>query len=391
MNVKYKNSKKLYSLPSKVEFCKRCVMSNQRPRITFDSKGVCNACRHFEKKYNNQINWQEREKELIETLDRHRKNNGSYDVLVPSSGGKDSVYVAHLLKYKYNMNPLTVTWAPNSYTEIGLKNFQSQIDAGFDNILVTPKSKTNKKLTKISFEQKGDPFIPFVMGQVFSPMRMAIMHEIPLIFYGENGDVEYGGDAEDIPFYNLEDKIVDDYILDFYPEELKEHGLSEAELFNYSPPSKEDVKKVGIECHFWSYYQKWMPQSNYYYCVENTDFMPNPNGRSNGTYSTYASLDDRIDPFHHYLSLMKFGYARATGDAAHEVREGLITRREAVSLVKRFDLEFPSSSAYKYFLEYCDITEDYFWNVMDSWRSEHLWIKENGKWKLKHQVNNNEN
>lgn len=389
MNVKYKNSKKLYNLPDEVKFCKKCVMSNQRPRISFDKEGVCNACRHSETKENNKVDWEEREKLLVETLNKHRKNDGSYDVLVPSSGGKDSMYVAHMLKYKYNMNPLTVTWAPNAYTDIGFQNFQAQMKAGFDNILISPSMITNRKLTKISFEQKGDPFVPFVMGQVFSPMRMAIMHKIPLVFYGENGDVEYGGDAKDVPFYKLEDQIVDDYILDFYPEEIKKYGITEKELYNYSPPSKEEAHNLGVECHFWSYYQKWMPQSNYYYCVENTDFMPNPKGKSDSTYSTYASLDDKIDPFHHYLSLMKFGYARATGDAAHEVREGLITRDEAVSLVRRFDAEFPSSESYKYFLEYCDITEQYFWDVMDSWRSDHLWIKENGLWKLKYQVHNN--
>jgi N-acetyl sugar amidotransferase len=389
MSILSKNSKKLYSLPDEVKFCKKCVMSNQRPRITFDKDGVCNACKYWESKENQKIDWSEREKLLVETLNKHRKTDGSYDVLVPSSGGKDSLYVAHILKYKYNMNPLTVTWAPNEYTDIGFHNFQSQMKAGLDNILITPSTIVNRKLTKISFEQRGDPFVPFVMGQVFSPMRIAVLYNIPLVFYGENGDVEYGGDqSTDAPFYKLEDQIVGDYILDFYPDQIKEYGISEKELYNYSPPKKEDVERVGVECHFWSYYKSWMPQSNYYYVVENTDFMPNPNGRSDCTYSTYASLDDKIDPFHHYLSLIKFGYARATGDAAHEIREGLISREEGVSLVRRFDAEFPSDEAYQFFLKYCDINEQFFWDVTDSWRSDHLWKKENGIWKLKYQVTN---
>ena len=112
-----KNVKKLYNLPKKVEFCKSCVVSNQRPRISFNEKGICNACENNKNK--NIINWSEREKELKELLSKYRKKDGKYDVIVPSSGGKDSAVVAHKLKYKYNMNPLTVTWAPHIYTEIG--------------------------------------------------------------------------------------------------------------------------------------------------------------------------------------------------------------------------------------------------------------------------------
>ena len=84
--------------------------------LIVDENGVCDACRTAEIKDN--INWGMREKELIQLLDKHRKNDGSYDCLVPGSGGKDSAYQAHILKYKYGMNPLTVTWAPHKYTEI---------------------------------------------------------------------------------------------------------------------------------------------------------------------------------------------------------------------------------------------------------------------------------
>ena len=119
-----------YNLPTEVKFCKKCVISNQRPRIQFDEEGVCSACRYWERKATD-IDWQEREKELQDLCDRFRSTDGSFDVLVPSSGGKDSVYVAHILREKYNMNPLTMTWAPHLYTEIGYRNFQAKVHAGF--------------------------------------------------------------------------------------------------------------------------------------------------------------------------------------------------------------------------------------------------------------------
>lgn len=133
-----------------------------------------------------------------------------------------------------------------------------------------------------------------------------------------------------------------------------------------------------------SYYKNWIPQENYYYAVENTGFKANP-VRSEGTYSKYASLDDRLDGFHYYLMLIKFGIGRATSDAAHEIRDGHITREEGVALVKKFDEEKPS----KYFsemLKYMGIDEEHYWHIVDSFRLPHIWRKVNGEWKLRHTV-----
>ena len=115
------NSKTMFNLPSKVIFCKKCVVSNQRPRIIFKD-GVCSACDYLDYK-NNVIDWRKRDKELKKLANKVRKKNGQWDVLVPGSGGKDSGYVAHILKTKYGLNPLCVTWAPFKYTPIGFDNF----------------------------------------------------------------------------------------------------------------------------------------------------------------------------------------------------------------------------------------------------------------------------
>ena len=86
-------------------------------------------------------------------LDRFRKNDGGYDVVVPGSGGKDSAYTSHILKYKYGMNPLTVTWAPHKYTDIGFKNFENWLHIGGQyNILFTPNGRLHRHLTKLAFE-----------------------------------------------------------------------------------------------------------------------------------------------------------------------------------------------------------------------------------------------
>ena len=173
---------KLYNLPSEVKYCKKCTISNQRPRITFDENGICSACNYAEFKHT--LDWKQRELELKELCDKHRKNDGSYDVIVPCSGGKDGGFTAHYLKSKYGMNPLLVTWSPLVPTEIGRKNLDSLVESGFNLILGKPNGTINRKLTKLSFEILGDPFQPFIYGQTNFPLTIAVKYGISLIMYG---------------------------------------------------------------------------------------------------------------------------------------------------------------------------------------------------------------
>lgn len=387
MIVENKNTKEKYNLPTEVKYCAKCTISNQRPRISFDEKGVCSACNYAAFKQN-KIKWSEREKELVALLDKYRKKDGSHDVIVPSSGGKDSAYIAHELKHKYGMNPLTVTWSPHIYTDIGWKNFQGMIHEGdLANILGTPSGKTHRKLTKLSFEILGDPFQPFIYGQSNFPLQVAVSNDIPLIMYGENGEVEYGGDMKNAykPTRNYKMDHKKHYFSGLAPEDLVKYGVTKNDIRPYTAPSNEKLDKLGCEIHFYGYYKKWVPQEFYYYCVDNTGFSANP-VRSEGTYSKYASLDDQLDGFHYFLAYIKFGLGRATSDSAHEIRDGHLTREEGQLLVDKFDGEFPVKY-FQIFLDYCDITEDFFWEVIDSWRSSHLWGKDkDGKWRLNHNV-----
>lgn len=376
-----------YNLPSEVKFCTRCTISNQRPRIGFDDEGVCSACRFAEYKHH-KINWKEREQELRDLCNRFRRKDGYYDVIVPSSGGKDSSFIAHTLKYDYGMNPLTVTWAPHLYTDIGFRNFQSlsQI-GGLDNILGTPNGIVHRKLTRLFFEILGDPFQSFIYGQTNFPLQLAVKFQVALLMYGENGEVEYGGDMKNAlsPTRDYRTDHKKHYFSGISPEDLIEQGIHKKELIPYLPPSSDALDENNTEIHFLSYYKKWTPQENYYYAIEHTGFNANPQ-RSEGTYSKYASLDDKLDGFHYYLMYIKFGIGRATSDTAHEIRDGHITREEGVRLVHKYDGEFPRKY-FQDFLSYCDISENYFWDIIDSWRSPHLWVKEQGEWRLKHKVN----
>jgi len=379
-----RNVIKQYSLPSEVRYCKKCTISNQRPRITFDENGVCSACNYAEYK-RSKVDWSLREQELIELCNKHRKNDGSYDVIVPCSGGKDGSFVAHQLKYKYGMNPLAVTWAPLLATEIGRKNLDAFIHSGFDHILGTPNPQITRKLAQLAFKYLGDPFQPFIYGQTNFPMKMAVQHNVSLIMYGENGEVEYGGDMKNAfrPTREIQDHDKH-YFSGMPPEFWAEHGMSLADLKPFMAPEFSKIQANNTEIHFLGYYKFWDPQENYYYCKEHTGFNPNTE-RSEGTYSKYASLDDQIDGYHYHLGFIKFGIGRTTSDAAHEIRDGKITREEGIALVKKYDGEFPKKYLQK-FLEYVQISEDEFFEVIDSWRSEHLWENQSGVWKLKHTI-----
>lgn len=382
-------------LPEEVRFCRKCVMSNQRPRITFSEDGICGGCKNH-KFFKESIDWGERERELLKLLGRYRRTDGRWDVVVPSSGGKDSAFVAHQLKYRYGMNPLTVTWAPLLYTEIGWKNFQSLRDSGFTNVMASPNGRLHRQLARFSFEEFGDAFHVFVLGQYSYAFHIAVKFNVPLVMFGENGEAEYAGDPEvsDRPFIPSED-FTRLYFKGAGLEETVRYAMenksyfdrdfSEADLSFYKPPSIDELKSVGIEGkYFFGYYKKWVPQENYFYAAEHTGFEANPE-RTEGTYSKYASLDDKLDGLHYFMKYIKFGFGRATDDASHEVRDGHITRDEAVALVKRYDGEFPKKY-FNDFLEYLGITEEHFWNVVDSYRLPHIWTKVDGSWKLRKTV-----
>ncbi|WP_415323332.1 N-acetyl sugar amidotransferase [Candidatus Pelagibacter sp. Uisw_127] len=398
--MKKNTTKSLFGTPEKVEFCKNCVISNQRPSSTveftqkntsnkhsihFNENGICSACEFH--KVKEKIDWIEREKQLIELLKKHKKKSG-YDIVVPGSGGKDSGYAAHILKYKYGMNPLTVTWAPHLFTNIGWKNFQNWLHVGgFDNFLYTPNGKLHRFLTSQAFQNLLHPFQPFIIGQKLVGPLISTKFDIPLVMYGEN-PAENGNKIEENQTPKMNEKFFSDQnIKDIrlggmsIEEIVLKHNFKLNDFEPYIPPKLNDIKKAKTEVHYLGYYLKHDPQECFYYSSENNGFMPNDE-RTEGTYSRYSSIDDKIDVFHYYTTYIKFGIGRATYDAAQEIRNKKITRSEGIGLVAKYDSEFPQKYFIE-FLEYIGLTETNFWKKIDEFRSPHLWLKKNNIWKLR--------
>jgi N-acetyl sugar amidotransferase len=405
MNNKAKTK---HGLPEIVKYCKKCVISNQRPSssvefknkqgekkkvINFDESGVCSACVFHEEKEVG-IDWEIREKNLKDLLEKFRSKDGSYDVIVPGSGGKDSAFTSHLLKYKYGMNPLTVTWAPHLYTKIGFKNFENWIHkGGLDNILYTPNGILHREMTRNAFINLLHPFQPFIIGQRIIGPAMAKKFGVKLVMYGEN-QAEYGNAIEEnsnpimnMDFFSSEDNYENMMFGGIKMTDYIDSGKYKRDDFApYIPPKKDDILKAGIEVHYLGYYVKWDPQECYYYAVDNTGFQANPE-RTEGTYSKYSSIDDKIDPFHYFTTLVKFGLGRCSYDAAQEVRNGKITREEAIYLVNKYDQEFPKKY-FKEFCEYINVSEIEFWNAVEKHRSPHIWKKDGNDWTLRYDISN---
>jgi N-acetyl sugar amidotransferase len=397
--MKYIQKVSLYGLPDKVIHCKFCVLNNQLPfsvneskskkgnskkGLLIDDDGMCAACKYTFKKEEN-IDWDEREKLLIDTLDRYRKNDGSYDCIVSGSGGKDSSTQAHILKYKYGMNPLTVTYSPMLYTDIGWKNLRAWIDiGGFDNFLFSPNGRVSSLLAREAFINLLHPIQPFKFGIKSLAAKMAIKHNIELVMYGEPY-AEYGSEDEtntSSPSYSAEWYVNDNkdiYLAGANINDLKEkYNFSNNDLAPYMPLRSKDLNQHKLRVEFLGWYIKWNPQEIYYYASKNCGFKPDPQ-RTDGTYGRYTGLDDKFEWLHFYCSYVKFGIGRCRHDASQEIRTGYITREEAISLCKKYEGEIPK----RYFnecIEYMGLTEDQAWDIIDKFRSPHLWEKQQDKW-----------
>lgn len=397
--------KTLYGLPKKVIFCKKTLISNQRPNSTIefthsknskkrtlfiDKNGLSDSWKFSRIK--NKIDYSKREIKLLRLLDRFR-GKSEFDCIVPGSGGKDSCYASHILKYKYGMNPLTVTWPPILYTSYGLQNFKNWLRIGnFENISAKRDENFFRILTKESIINLLHPFQTFILGQKNFAPKIAKKLNIPLVFYGEN-EAEHGNNIADNNT-SLRDKS---YFLFKNFKDLRLGGLKISDLqnkYNFKakdfdsilPINEEELKSFPLEVHYLGYYIKWIPQEAYYYAVENCGFRPRP-FRTQGTYSKYNSIDDKIDDLHYYTTFIKFGIGRATYDVSQEIRNDHLTTAEGKKLIKKYDGEFPD----RYFSElmrYLNIEKNYFFKLCDKARSPHLWKKINKKWYLRHTANN---
>jgi N-acetyl sugar amidotransferase len=364
---------------SNVFWCKNCLNMSTRPRITFDDRGWCNACQWMEEKRT--LDWEERNKELVGLLDKYRTGSGKYDCLVPVSGGKDGSYVAYQLRHKYGMNPLTVTVRPPLTLTVGDENLQRFIDSGYPHIHITPDPSLMKQINKYGFTRKGSPYFGWLTSIFTSVLRTAVNYSIPLIFYGEDGEIEYGGSTEtkerSIISYEYMKRV---YLEGGYEDIAKYVGEDQwKRAYFWLFPGDSELNNREIYATHWSYYEPWDSYRNYLVAKKNCG-LKEQEDNSSGTFTNFAQSDQALYPLHAYLMYLKFGFGRATQDAGIEIRRGAMNRSQAINLVRLYDGEFPSAFIDLY-LDYFQMTLEEFNQVLDHWANKDLFEKVDGEWR----------
>lgn len=364
-------------------YCKKCLMPNSRPRIGFDREGVCNACRYAEEKWKD-VDWEARRKEFLELMEQYKSKDGSWDCIVAWSGGKDSSSIAYKLKFEFGMNPLLVTFSPQLPTEVGNHNREALIQQGFDHLFFRPDQRIHRRLSRRFFIERGNQKVAWDAGVNAIPVKVAVKHNIPLIFYAEHGESEYGGKILSKESNKIRDftEVIEHQIGDD-PRNWTDDEITLNDLNPYVYPDIEEVKRVGVKALYFAYFFKWSSYENYLYVKDKYDFRICPIGRTEGTFTNFDSLDDKSDNLYYYMQYIKFGFGRAVRDASRMIQNKQLTREEGLELARKYDHEFPSLW-FQDMLEYLQLTEEEFYEIVDKHRNPEIWTKEDGEWKLRY-------
>lgn len=177
-----------------MRICKRCVLPENFPHVTFDEEGVCSLCRSYKgRKESGRLKKEYRSR--FERLIKKFRGKNEYDILVCYSGGKDSTYTLMTLKERYNLKILAFTF-DNGFipdrTYVNIRNVVEKLDV--DHILFKPRFGTLKKIFRMALGkslyppkalERASTICTSCIGLVkYSALRFTIEKEIPMIAFG---------------------------------------------------------------------------------------------------------------------------------------------------------------------------------------------------------------
>ncbi|MDO8584838.1 MAG: N-acetyl sugar amidotransferase [bacterium] len=358
-------------------YCKKCVMPNTKPDLFFDQAGVCDACLSAVKKETG-IDWEARKKEFEAIIETYRSKDGSnYDCIIPVSGGKDSHYQVYVMKKVYGLNPLLVSFEQTHITELGRKNRENIRTFGCDFVYFKKNPDVYKKMAIEAFKRVGDNEWPNHIGIFTIPVRTAVQYNVPLIIWGENSQLEYGGPASATEKNYLDRRWLEEFgglLGNRVDDMIGVGGITKKDLLAYSYPSDNELKRVGATGLFLGYYFKWDARKQNE-IVKRYGFAVKEDGPVEGTYTNYENLDEGTVGVHDYLKFLKYGFCRATDHACLDIRNGRITREEGMELVRKYDGKYPYYGV-KEFSEYSGMSKEEIDAVMDSFTNPQIFKKD---------------
>lgn len=365
-----------------MRYCKKCLMPDTRPRSIFNKDGICQACINY--KNRKKINWKKRVKELDKLCDKYRRNDGYYDCLIPVSGGKDSHRLVYEMKVKRNMNPLLITIGdPFTKTEAGAYNYRNIGEAfGCDHILFDLNIDLFRKVTRIAFEEFGEP-LQFIETAIYTvPLKMAIKLGIPFIIFGENGAYEYGSATkESMSAMGHIKRKFKNINIDFW---LKK-GISKKEMNSIIPPDEKELKSLNPEVIFLSYFYSWS-SIDHLSIARKFGFKDlTHEWKREGCIEDFEQIDSIAYMVHLWMKYPKFGFQRTSDIASRRVREGILSKNEAKKLIEENDpkLDRRALDDYIGFLGY---THKDFWDVVEKHWNREIFEKKDETWVLKEKV-----
>ncbi len=358
-----------------IKYCKKCVMPETKPDLHIDKKGICSGCNAYERRKN--IDWEARKKELLQILDKYRSKNGkNYDCIVPVSGGKDSHFQV-LKMLEFGMNPLCVTATTDCLSDIGRRNIENLKKLGVDYIEITTNPIIRRKINRFTLETIGDISWPEHITIFTIPVRVAVKLEIPLIIWGENSQNEFGGISSAAKTNIFDRRYIEEFGIGGFrtTDLIGQMDIEPKHLIQYTYPSDEELKKVGILSIFLGYYLPW---DGYRSALIAQAYGLETYPKSiEGTLVNYDNLDNHQMGIHDYFKFLKYGYGRATDWACLHLRRNRLSREEAIDLVKKCDGKFPWTYLGKplsEILKEIDMTVDEFMKICDKFTNKKLFL-----------------
>lgn len=352
-----------------IKHCKKCLFPETKPDLYFNEDGICSACIGAELK-NNKIDWKQREKDFYSIVEKFRlgKDEIGYDCLIPVSGGKDSTYQAYFMKEVCGMNPLCVCFETTKITELGQRNLDNLSKMGLDVIHFKKNYKAYRSMVIEGFKRIGDEMWPNHLGIFTIPILIATKFSIPLVIWGENSQLEYGGPLETLEKNKLTRRWLEEFgglLGNRTQDMIGVDGITAKDLTPYFYPSDEILGKANITSIFLGHYFFWDARKQLE-IVKQYGFSVKEDGPVEGTYTDYENVDEQLVGLHDYLKFVKYGFGRATDHANIDIRNKRLTRSEGLELVKKYDGKYPHKSI-KAFIEYSGMTHCEIDGIIDSY------------------------
>lgn len=361
-----------------MKHCIRCAMPDTRPGSVFDKNGVCQACHNYDSRKN--VNWEERKKELRKLCDKYRKNDGTYDCIIPVSGGKDSHFLAHIMLEEMDMHPLLVTVTDSfTHTKAGSHNLRNMIETfKLNHYQYTINHDLFRRATRIAFETTGEA-LKFVEYAIYTvPTLLAQQFGIPFVIFGENSAFEYG--STDTDFYDATSVVKSmSETLEKDRQWWVDHGLTNADVNSIQLDRNKPLPLV----IYMSYFYPWSSIRNLEVAKRYGFRDLAHEWKREGCVEDFEQMDSQAYMVHLWLKYPKFGFQRTSDIVSRRVREGYLSLEEARKLIREKDEKLDQIAMID-FISFLGYTQKEFWDIVDKLWNKNIFELKDGKWVLKH-------